>query len=249
MAVNDNKQVVAVPIMAPNDTSHNIPIPVVILTGPGGSIAGGTGGGPATIADGANVVEGATADAAITADGTGTINAKIRGLIKILADIWDSTNHWLQVKVMNGSLSVPLRIDPVGTTAQPVSQSSTPWLTADQALTTGGLSIYSFLSTGAVQAAVIKNSAGQVYALHFFNNTGTICYVRLYNQTTSPGTGDTVIYRGLIPANTSGAGFVVPIPTGFTFNTGIGIRVTAAVADNDATVLTANQILGNVFYK
>lgn len=40
--------------------------------------AAGAGGGAATIADGANVVEGAVADAAATAGGTGTISAKLR---------------------------------------------------------------------------------------------------------------------------------------------------------------------------
>jgi hypothetical protein len=43
---------------------------------------GGTGGGPATIADGANVVEGSLADTAIITDTTGTINGKLRGLVK-----------------------------------------------------------------------------------------------------------------------------------------------------------------------
>src|SRR4051812_25330129 len=72
----------------------------------------------------------------------------------------------------------------------------------------GGVLVYSFLSTAAVQAAAIKASAGQVSALHFFNNAASIAYVRLYDQVASPGSGDTPIYRAMIPANTSGAGFV-----------------------------------------
>jgi hypothetical protein len=123
-----------------------------------------------------------------------------------------------------------------------------PLAVVQQAGQSGGVSVYSFLSASAVQAATIKASAGQVHALHFFNNTATICYVRLYNEATVPGTGDTVFYRALIPANTAGAGFVVSIPPGIVFSLGIGIRVTAAVADNDNTALAANAILGNVFF-
>jgi len=58
--------------------------------------AGGGGGGAVTIADGADIAEGATTDVAVTGDNPGSVSAKLRGLSKILADVWDSTNHWLQ---------------------------------------------------------------------------------------------------------------------------------------------------------
>jgi hypothetical protein len=44
----------------------------------------GGGGGPVTIVDGGNVVEGTTTDAAVTGDNSGTISAKLRGLLKVL---------------------------------------------------------------------------------------------------------------------------------------------------------------------
>ena len=43
---------------------------------------GGGGGGAVTIADGADVAEGATTDAAVTSDTTGTVSGKLRGLVK-----------------------------------------------------------------------------------------------------------------------------------------------------------------------
>jgi hypothetical protein len=135
-------------------------------------------------------------------------------------------------------------------TVQPGNTANaTPWLTSEQAATAGGCSAYSFISTAAVQAAAVKNAAGQVYGLHFFNNSGTICYVRLYNQTAAPAATDSPVYRAVIPANTSGAGFVVNVPPGIAFSTGIGVRVTAGSADNDATALSAGAVLGNVLYK
>ena len=42
----------------------------------------GSGGGPVTIADGEDVAEGATADAAIVTDTSGTLSGKLRGLVK-----------------------------------------------------------------------------------------------------------------------------------------------------------------------
>lgn len=46
---------------------------------------GGGGGGAVTAADGALVTEGAIADTAVSTDAAGTINAHIRGLVKLLA--------------------------------------------------------------------------------------------------------------------------------------------------------------------
>jgi hypothetical protein len=63
---------------------------------PGGSSgSGGSGGGAATVADGADVAEGTTTDAAVITNTTGTISSKLRGLVAILADVWDSTLHKL----------------------------------------------------------------------------------------------------------------------------------------------------------
>ena len=43
---------------------------------------GGGGGGAVTIADGADIAQGATADAAVIGDTSGTISAKLRGINK-----------------------------------------------------------------------------------------------------------------------------------------------------------------------
>lgn len=119
------------------------------------------------------------------------------------------------------------------------------------ATTAGGSTSYSFISTAAVQAAEIKGSAGQVYGLLFFNDSGVPFYGRIYNQTGTPGTGDAanIKLRFMIPGSASGAGYVVPFPVGLACGTGIGIRVSAAIADNDATALIANALFGNVLYK
>lgn len=95
--------------------------------------APGGGGGPATIADGADVAQGAIADAAVTSDVNGTLSAKLRGLVKILADAWDSANHRIKVdgsgvtQPVSGTVSVTNFTSPLPVTGtffqatQPVS--------------------------------------------------------------------------------------------------------------------------------
>src|SRR5690348_14576927 len=59
-----------------------------------------------TVADGANVNQGANADVAVTGDNAGTLSAKLRGLSKMLFDMWDSVNHRLNVFIQNATLAV-----------------------------------------------------------------------------------------------------------------------------------------------
>lgn len=67
---------------------------------------GGGGGGAVTVADGADVTQGAIADVAVTGDNSGTVKAALRGLGKILADVWDSVNHRLNVYIQNTTLPI-----------------------------------------------------------------------------------------------------------------------------------------------
>jgi hypothetical protein len=71
---------------APVSTSNPLP-----TTPAGGS------GGAVTIADGGDVTLGARADAAVVGDVNGSVSAKLRGLSKLLNDVWDSVNHRLKV--------------------------------------------------------------------------------------------------------------------------------------------------------
>ena len=162
-----------------------------------------------------------------------------------------------------GSQNVYLATDqPSLTNAQPVAQSgawtvqpgntpnTAPWLVTDAPTSGQGTLVSSFLSTGAVQSTSAKASAGTVYSIQFFNVGAAPVYLRLYNQTTAPLSTDNanIVWRGVVPGNTGGAGFVIPFLTGLKFTTGIGYRCTAGVADTDSSALTANTVLGNVNY-
>lgn len=53
-----------------------------------------------------STVEGTVTDAAVTTDTNGTTSGKLRGLVKIFADVWDSTSHFLKVNIQNASIAV-----------------------------------------------------------------------------------------------------------------------------------------------
>lgn len=72
------------------------------------STGGGGGGGAVTIADGADVAEGATTDVALTSDANGTISAKLRGLVKWAFERMPAS---LGQKLMAASFPVTLASD------------------------------------------------------------------------------------------------------------------------------------------
>lgn len=90
------------------------PVPVTNLAGQSlnVNIMGG-GGGAVTIADGADVAEGSTTDTAVNGDTPGTISAKLRGINRILTDVWDDIGSALFVEVIN---------------SVPVTQGTSPWV-------------------------------------------------------------------------------------------------------------------------
>lgn len=89
-------------------TSGTIVINVAAdISGGGAGAGGGSGGGGAvTIADGADVTEGAIADSKVTGDNSGTVSAKLRGLNYFLGLVTDTVNNWLKVSIQNTSLAV-----------------------------------------------------------------------------------------------------------------------------------------------
>lgn len=105
------------------------------------------GGGAVTIADGADVTQGALADAAVTTDANGTLSGKLRGLVKILADIWDLVNH-------------RIKVDGSGVT-QPISASSLPLPTGAAQETGGNLAYLALLQQRVAYSRVAQFAAAQ----------------------------------------------------------------------------------------
>ena len=94
-------------------------------------------------------------------------------------------------------------------------------------------------TTAGTNSTSIKGSAGVLYHVVAINPTATLAYLRLYDSATAPtcssATGVRHVYP--VPANTSGAGFVIPTagPAGEAYVNGIGFCVTGAGGDTDMT--------------
>lgn len=117
------------------------------------------------------------------------------------------------------------------------------------AATSGGATPVKFNSAASTNSTSVKGSAGQIYALTIINTTATLYYLKLYDKASAPTcNSDTVLQVYPVPASTTGAGFVMPIPVGMAFTLGIGLCLTGALADNDNTN-AATGVAINVVYK
>jgi hypothetical protein len=90
----------------------------------------------------------------------------------------------------------------------------------------------------------VKASAGQIGFIFAINLNAAIRYLKLYNKASAPTVGtDTPIATLPIPASSTGAGFMLTIPSGVNFSTGIAYATTTGVADSDTAAVAANEIL------
>lgn len=95
------------------------------------------------------------------------------------------------------------------------------------------------ISAASTNATSVKASAGMLGFIYAVNLTATLRFLKFYNKASAPTVGsDTPIATLPIPANTAGAGFMLPLPDGgLSFSTGIAYAVTGAYADNDTTAI------------
>lgn len=100
------------------------------------------------------------------------------------------------------------------------------------------------VSAATTNATSVKASAGQIGFIYAVNLNAAVRYLKLYNKASAPTVGsDTPIATLAIPASTTGAGFMLPIPDGVNFTTGIAYATTTGVADADTAAVAANEIL------
>ena len=206
------------------------PTPVVLMTHDTNlpyTASGGGGGGAATIANGADVALGNTTDAAVTTNTTGTVSSKLRGLVAILADIWNDSANSVRV-IMTDSSGNEVVIPTAGLTSYTAAGAST-------------------------NATSVKGSAGTVYHYTLTNTTTTTYYLRMYNIASAPTCSSSTGYVATIPippaAAAGGAGGrEIPQNIGQAFTTGIGFCVTGGASSTDNTS-AATGVFVEILYK
>lgn len=102
------------------------------------------------------------------------------------------------------------------------------------------------LSAATTNATLVKAGSSQVGGWYLFNSAAYAVYLKIYNSVTAPtaGAGTPVMTIG-IPA---GAGANFELTRGIPFSTGIGFTITKLPADNDTTVVVANDLIVNLLY-
>lgn len=161
-------------------------------------------------------------------------------------------------KVVIGAVSLADGTLPTG----PVTQSGTwtvqpgntpntaPWLVTPVPSSVGGpLTYHKIVSATDTSGSLIKGAAGQVYGIACFNNGAGALYFRLFNKATAPAASDTPFASFIVPGNTAGAGYILPIGAyGIPLGTGIGWRISGGLVPADATAPADNQGYVNVWY-
>lgn len=165
---------------------------------------------PGSMADGADVNAGATTDAAVTGDNSGTLSAKLRGLSRMIASVWDSVNNRLKVNVENASLTVAASL------SAPVFATLTP-------NTTGGWSVNS--QTGLTNTKVaVKASAGTFGGYMVYNPNSAQIYIQVFD-----------VASGSVTLGTTTPTYVIPIPA----TSGANVEFTNGINHATAITLAA----------
>lgn len=98
------------------------------------------------------------------------------------------------------------------------------------------------LSAATTNGTVIKASAGSLGFIYAVNLNAAVRYLKIYNSATVTVGTTTQLAALPIPASTTGAGFMIPIPGGLAFSTGICIGLTTGSASSDTAAVAAGEI-------
>lgn len=170
------------------------------------SSSGGGGGGAVTIADGSDVAEGATTDAAVTAGSTGTISGKLRTVSADLSSIKaNQTNATQKTQIVDGSGNV------IASTSNALNVAVT-----SSSGTTGVVSTNNSTAATLTSGSVFTGTADDVlvYAeirVSVFTNVASATDGLSFQQSSDNSNWD-VIDTYTMPAMTAGQGktYVVP---------------------------------------
>lgn len=124
-------------------------------------------------------------------------------------------------------------------------------ITTTQANIGGGWSPATLVAANTVNATTVKASAGCLGYIVAYNLNSTPVYVKFYNKASNPSpAADNALlaFVGMVPGNTAGAGFSVPVPAGMQFTTGIAFAIVTGISPTDATSVPATSVVLNYGY-
>lgn len=110
---------------------------------------------------------------------------------------------------------------------------------------TGAALIKHVVAAASTNAQNVKASAGRLVGWSLSNTTAAWVYLKLHNTAGTPTAGAAVVGAIGIPPNGKSE---LQLDGGISFTTGIGLSIVTGAADADATAVTANAVVGDLYY-
>lgn len=111
----------------------------------------------------------------------------------------------------------------------------------------GGANTTRVIAAASTNASSIRGSRGELVGWYAQNAAAYAVFIKLYNKATAPTVGtDTPLMTIPVAAGGNSSAY---FESGILFANGIGMAVTKLVADSDTTVLVANDIVVNLFWR
>lgn len=113
----------------------------------------------------------------------------------------------------------------------------------------GGVSVYRNINLNTT-GQLVKNGAANLYAIHIYNNSGQVRYIKLFDKGTAPALAtDTPAITLAVAGSGTINSLNIVVPFGINFNNGIGVGASAGAADGNTGTVNANDVICDLFYK
>lgn len=109
---------------------------------------------------------------------------------------------------------------------------------------------FKLISEASTNSNNISNAPDtKLYLVSAIGLTSTVRYLKIYDKATAPIVGtDVPLLTIPVPANTQGAGIVIPFTTPVNLGDGLGIAITSGSADNNTGAVGAGDVIVNLTY-
>lgn len=108
---------------------------------------------------------------------------------------------------------------------------------------------FKYISLASTNATLITSQEAKLYVVSAIGLTSTVRYLKFYDNNVAPTVGtDTPVLTIPVPANTQGAGIVIPFNIPILFNDGLSFAITSGSADSDTGAVGAGDVIVNLNY-
>lgn len=116
----------------------------------------------------------------------------------------------------------------------------------DEVFSQSVLTNFRLLSAASTNLTSVRGTPGRLFSYDIYNNTASAKFVKFYNKATAPViASDSALLVMTIPIGAN-SGRTFANVNGINFSTGIGMVITGAIGDTDATAVAANDVTVNL---